>query len=49
MDSTEFYVEEINWLDGVFLCRCPGDIHIHFHDIQTYFFFETTWSVKEIL
>ena len=23
-----------------------GYIHIHFHDIQTSFFFETTWSMK---
>ena len=26
-----------------------GYIHIHFHDIQTSFFFETTWSMKAIL
>ena len=25
-----------------------GYIHIHFHDIQTSFFFETTWSLKAI-
>ena len=24
-------------------------IHVHFHDIQTSFFFETTWSMKAIL
>ena len=23
-------------------------IHVHFHDIQTSFFFETTWSMKAI-
>ena len=25
-----------------------GYIHIHFHDIRTSFFFETTWSMKAI-
>ena len=25
-----------------------GYIHIHFRDIQTFFFFETTWSMKAI-
>ena len=25
-----------------------GYIHIHFHDIQTSFFFETAWSMKAI-